>query len=139
MSITLDGCPSAAARLIKRPSPRTLILLPSCRVYSSTKVLIFFFFAVISSSPFKSSSTLKCPELLTIAPSFIILKCSFLITLIFPVTVQKISPVFAASSIGITRNPSITASRALRESTSVTITLAPIPLERIASPRPHQP
>ena len=54
-------------------------------------------------------------------------------------TVQKMSPTFAASAMGITVKPSITASRAGSGSTSVTITRAPIPRARIDSPRPHQP
>ncbi len=56
-----------------------------------------------------------------------------------PVTVTKMSPSGAASSIGMTRKPSITASMALSGSTSVTMTCAPIPRARCASPRPHQP
>ena len=44
-----------------------------------------------------------------------------------------------AFAIGITWKPSITASRAFIASTSVTITCAPRPLARIATPRPHQP
>jgi len=40
ISITLEGCPSAAARFISLPSPRTLIRLPFSRRYSSTKGLI---------------------------------------------------------------------------------------------------
>ena len=49
------------------------------------------------------------------------------------------SPTEAASAMVITRKPSITASKAGSGSTSVTITLAPIPRARIANPRPHQP
>jgi uncharacterized membrane protein YraQ (UPF0718 family) len=45
----------------------------------------------------------------------------------------------AASTIGITSNPSITASIARMGSTSVTITDAPKPFARIATPLPHQP
>src|SRR5258708_15868778 len=60
-----------------------------------------------------SISTLKCPELQTTAPFFITSKCSVRMTLLFPVTVMKTSPSFAASAIGITRNPSITASMPL--------------------------
>ena len=44
-----------------------------------------------------------------------------------------------ASIIDITRKPSITASIALVGSISVTMTLAPMPRAREASPRPHQP
>ena len=42
-------------------------------------------------------------------------------------------------AMGMTRQPSITASSALMGSISVTITLAPRPLARKAMPRPHQP
>ena len=42
-------------------------------------------------------------------------------------------------AIGITWKPSITASSAFIGSTSVTITCAPMPFARIATPRPHQP
>jgi len=45
----------------------------------------------------------------------------------------------AASAIGITRNPSITASIPFVGSISVMMTSAPCPLARIATPRPHQP
>ena len=51
-----------------------------------------------------------------------------------PVTVMKRSPILAASAIGITWKPSMTASRARSGSTSVTMTLAPMPLARIATP-----
>ena len=40
MSITDAGWPSAAARLMSRPSPRRLILRPSFSEYSSTKVRV---------------------------------------------------------------------------------------------------
>ena len=56
-----------------------------------------------------------------------------------PVTVTKKSPIFAASRMGMTSNPSITASIALIGSTSVTTTLAPRPFARMATPLPHQP
>ena len=39
----------------------------------------------------------------------------------------------------ITRKPFIVASSALKGSISVTITFAPIPAARIATPLPHQP
>ncbi len=61
------------------------------------------------------------------------------ITDLSPVAVTKMSPTSAASSIGITSKPSITASSARIGSTSVTITCAPMPFARIATPRPHQP
>ena len=56
-----------------------------------------------------------------------------------PVAVMKMSPIAAASAIGMTRKPSMTASSAFSGSTSVTMTLAPRPLARMAMPRPHQP
>ena len=56
-----------------------------------------------------------------------------------PVTEMKMSPTLAASTPGITSKPSISASSARSGSTSQTITWAPWPLARIATPRPHQP
>ena len=56
-----------------------------------------------------------------------------------PVAVQKMSPIAAAFSIDSTSKPSIAASSAGIGSTSVTITCAPSPLARIATPRPTQP
>ncbi len=77
ISITLAGCPSAAARLIKRPSPRTITLRAAA-----------FDFVLLNERthrlparpPFRSSATRfssrsKCPLLQTIAPSFIFAKC----------------------------------------------------------------
>ncbi len=52
---------------------------------------------------------------------------------------EEMSPCLAASAIGMTSNPSITASMALMGSTSVTMTWAPRPFARIAQPLPHQP
>jgi hypothetical protein len=139
MSITFAGCPSAAARLISRPSPRTWIARPSRRRYSSTYGRTVRTDFAIFASAGMSISTLKWPELHTIAPSFIRSKCSLRTTFRFPVTVQKKSPTFAASIIGVTSKPSIIASSAGRGSTSVTTTRAPIPQARIARPRPHHP
>src|SRR5271165_3920197 len=130
ISITDAGCPSAAARLISRPSPSRLILRPSFKEYSSTKARVVRFDDDIFSSAGISISTLKWPEFEMIAPSFISSKCSLVSTLLLPVTVQKTSPSFAASVIDITRKPSITASRALVGSTSVMITSAPLPRAR---------
>src|SRR5271168_1657833 len=127
MSITDAGCPSAAARLIRRPSPSRLILRPSFNEYSSTKVRVVRFEDDIFSSAGISISTLKWPEFEMMAPSFIRSKCSLVSTLLFPVTVQNTSPSLAASVIDITRKPSITASSAFVGSTSVTITSAPAP------------
>ena len=86
-----------------------------------------------------SISTLKWPVLQRIAPSFISSKCSRAITCLSPVAVQKMSPTSAASAIGITSKPSISASSARIGSTSVTITCAPMPRARMATPRPTQP
>ena len=41
--------------------------------------------------------------------------------------------------MGMIRKPSMVASRALKGSISVMMTLAPIPLARMAVPLPHQP
>ena len=73
------------------------------------------------------------------APSFITRKSSWSMTLLQPVTVTKKSPTLAASFIGITSKPSMTASMALTGLISVTITRAPRPLARMATPLPHQP
>ena len=51
----------------------------------------------------RSISTLKWPLLATMAPSFIFSKCGCARTSQLPVTVQKKSPILAASSDGITR------------------------------------
>ena len=59
-----------------------------------------------------SISTLKWPVFERMAPSFISSKCRAVITFLSPVAVQKMSPTFAASSIGITSKPSIDASSA---------------------------
>src|SRR5579875_1466539 len=77
-----------------------------------------------------SISTSKWPELQRIAPSFIRLKWEGLSTERSPVALIKISPILAASTIGITRKPSIAASSARTGSTSVTITSAPSPRAR---------
>ena len=82
---------------------------------------------------------MKWPLLATTAPSFIRRMCSTRITLTSPVSVTNTSPSGAASAIGITRKPSICASSALTGSISVTITLEPAPLSRLATPRPHHP
>ena len=60
-------------------------------------------------------------------------------TSVLPVAVMKRSPISAASAIGITSKPSINASKARTGSTSVTITLDPIPFALNATPRPTQP
>ena len=86
-----------------------------------------------------SISTLKWPELAMMAPSFMASKCSPRSTWMSPVTVMKMSPILAASATGMTRKPSMTASRARSGSTSSTMTLAPVPVARMARPRPHQP
>ena len=73
------------------------------------------------------------------APSFMRAKCSLRMTEVLPVTVTNTSPTGAASGIFITEKPSITASSARIGSTSVTTTWAPMPLARVATPRPHMP
>src|SRR5271165_6297667 len=99
ISITDAGCPSAADRLISRPSPSRLILRPSFNEYSSTKVRVVRFDDDIFSRAGISISTLKCPELEMIAPSFIRSKCSLVSTLLLPVTVQNTSPSLAAPAV----------------------------------------
>ena len=73
----MAGWPSAAARLIRRPSPRRLILRPSFSEYSSTKLRVVRFDDDMFSSAGMSISTLKCPELEMIAPSFISVEMLF--------------------------------------------------------------
>ena len=55
---------------------------------------------------------IEMPRVGDIAPSFIASKWCLSTTFRSPVSVQKISPIWAASIIGITLKPSITASRA---------------------------
>ena len=86
-----------------------------------------------------SSSTSKCPALASTAPSLNSGACSAPMTRVLPVTVTKMSPILAASRIGMTIQPSIAASSALTGSISVTTIRAPRPWARIATPRPHQP
>src|SRR2546425_6034990 len=102
MSMTLAGWPSAAARLIRRPSPSTKSFLPSSwnsstNSRAATGPLATFF------NPSRSISTLKCPEFATTAPSFIARMCSTLRTSTLPVIVTNKSPIGAAASIGMTR------------------------------------
>ena len=52
---------------------------------------------------------------------------------------QEMSLRKAACAMGMTRKPFMVASSALKGSTSVTITSAPMPLARSAIPLPHQP
>ena len=93
----------------------------------------------ISRSAATLTSTSKWPALERIAPSFIIGKCRAEITSSQPVTVTKMSPRLAASSMERTVKPSMCASMARTGSTSVTMTRAPRPCARIATPLPHQP
>ena len=65
--------------------------------------------------------------------------CAMSMTWMSPVALQKMCPISAASAMGMTRKPSITASSARRGSISVTMTLAPMPRARMAMPLPHQP
>src|SRR5579884_822332 len=102
MSMTLAGCPSAAARLISRPSASTNSRFPSNR-HSSTNSRTRTGPWPARRSPSRSISTLKWPELARTAPSFISRMCSTRITFTFPVSVTKMSPTGAASAIGTTR------------------------------------
>src|SRR5256885_3851241 len=70
MSITLAGWPSAAARLMRRPSARMNNRLPPSR-HSSTNSRTAFGPSAAFLRPSRSISTLKCPEFASIAPSFI--------------------------------------------------------------------
>ena len=103
MSITAAGCPSAAERFTSRPSPSRCRRRPSAIVYSSTNSRILRVRTARSASAGLSISTSKCPEFARIAPSFISSMCSRRITLVSPVTVTNMSPMRAASRIGITR------------------------------------
>ena len=84
-------------------------------------------------------STSKWPAFASIAPSFMRSKCSRARTSRPPVTVMKTSPRSAASSAGMTSQPSIRASSARIGSISQTITDAPAPRARSATPLPVQP
>ena len=66
-------------------------------------------------------------------------RCSAAITSTDPVAVTKTSPAGAACAIGSTRKPRSDASSALTGSTSVTMTWAPKPRARSATPRPLAP
>src|SRR6266540_4132048 len=108
MSMTAAGWPSAAARLTNRPSPIRYSQRPLAKQYPSTLGRTFFstFFATLVKA-LTSISTSKWPELHRIAPSFICRKCSLRITPVSPVKVMNSSPSWAASRIGMTRNPAI--------------------------------
>ena len=73
------------------------------------------------------------------APSRIAVSCSAPITSQEPVAVMNTSPSGAACAIGSTRNPCRDASRARTGSISVTMTWAPDPRARSATPRPLAP
>src|SRR6266540_2223109 len=102
MSMTLAGWPSAAARLISRPSASTKMRLPSSR-HSSTNSRTRVGPCAACFRPSRSSSTLKWPEFASTAPSFIARMCSSRITFTFPVSVTNTSPTPAASAMGTTR------------------------------------
>src|SRR6266705_1707767 len=138
MSITLAGWPSAAARLISRPSASTNSRLPPSR-HSSTNSRTRLGPCAACFRPSRSISTLKWPEFASTAPSFIARMCSTRMTSTLPVRVTNTSPTCAASAIGTTRYPSICASSAFIGSISVTSTFAPAPRARMANPRPHHP
>ena len=93
----------------------------------------------ISSRAGMSISTLKCPLLAIMAPLRIASSWLRPIACNPPVAVMNTSPSLAASTAGITANPSMTASRARTGLVSVTITSEPMPRARAAMPRPHQP
>ena len=93
----------------------------------------------MAARPATSTSQSKWPALVRMALCFITAKCFGVMTSLQPVTVTKMSPYLAASSMGMTRKPFMVASRALKGSTSVTMTLAPMPAARMATPLPHQP
>ena len=94
---------------------------------------------IVVAAPSMSISTLKWPELQTIAPSFMTSKCSPPITCMLPVTVMKMSPSRRPRAAASPRSRPSRASSARSGSTSETITWAPVPLARIATPVPHQP
>ena len=139
--MTLEGWPSAVARLTSRPSPSRLTRLPLLQRE--------FLDAGTDDAPLPAQffqgreypiSTLKWPELQTMAPSFID------------------GEVFAADDVDVAgdgheevadwrrlfhRHDSEAVHHALpgplTGSISVTMTSAPMPLARMAMPRPHQP
>src|SRR6266480_3268119 len=102
MSMTLAGCPSAAARLMSRPSASTNRRLPSRR-HSSTSSRTGVGPWATRFRPSRSISTLKWPEFARMAPSFMARMCSTRITCKLPVKVTNTSPTRAASAIGTTR------------------------------------
>src|SRR5213593_4288847 len=72
-------------------------------------------------------------------PSFIAGKCAAVTISLQPVAETMKSASRTALRMGRTSNPSMEASIAFTESTSVTTTRAPIPRARIAIPRPVHP
>src|SRR5947208_8824238 len=102
ISITLAGWPSAAARLMSRPSASTKMRLPPSR-HSSTNSRTRVGPWAACFRPSRSISTLKWPEFASTAPSFIARICSTRITCVFPAKSPQTSPTRAASAIGNTR------------------------------------
>ena len=102
MSITDAGWPSAHDRFTRRPCASTMTVRPSASVYSSTSGLISSFFTACSSSHTRLISESKCPELQTMAPSFMFSNAGPSTTLQLPVTVTHTSAKRAASAAGIT-------------------------------------
>ena len=84
-------------------------------------------------------STSNCPALASTAPSFITVEVLGSQHVRHAGDGDEDVPAAAASKAGITAKPSIRASRARSGSTSQTITDAPNPAARNATPRPVQP
>jgi hypothetical protein len=139
-SMTSGGCPSAATRFTTRPSASSSTVRPSPRSYASTCGRTSGCTSTASPASARTSiSTSKWPALARMAPSRIIAMCSALITSTEPVAVMNTSPSGAARAIGSTRKPRSEASSARTGLTSVTITWAPKPRARSATPRPLAP
>ena len=101
---------------------------PSAIVYSSTNSRTVRFFTESFSSAGMSISTLKWPVLATMVPSCMTSKCSPRSTWMSPVAVTNSLATLAASATGMTRKPSMTASRARSGSTSSTIDVGAVAL-----------
>ena len=115
ISMTIAGWPSAAARLISRPSPSRLIFRPSLRTYSSTNLAHRPRFLTESSR--QGGDVDLDVEVARVGDDRAVLHLLEVLRAdddVSPVTVTKMSPdARGLEPIGMTLKPSITASSAL--------------------------
>ncbi len=134
------GWPSAAARLIKRPSPSTNTLRPSLQGIFLDEV------ARRAACLWRSSQAQEINFHVEVAGIGDDRAVLHLVEMFLADDMnvaghgdENIADRARLRAIGITSKPSITASKAFMGSISVTMTSAPRPLARMATPRPHQP